>query len=366
MRTGEGAGLADYDGVVEATRGTPFVPEGPSVWEMGVGGAPAKKANSDYRTRTKDSLGIDKAITTFVFVTPRRWPKKRDWASRKRAEGKWRDVWVLDADDIEQALDEAPAVHFWLSEMLGMPAAEVQTLEDWWDRFSSIYEPTLTPRMVLAGRADEAAALLRLLARDVGRTVVRAASVDDGLAFVGCVMLSADPETSAALLSKSLLVHDGASLRRLENTSSLLILLPYEEHLRREADLVRNHHVVCIVTDSGDVDLDLPPLGHAALEAEFRDAGVPEPELARYTRAACQSLIALRRAANWNAPLQPENWARELENQGVRRAWLAGSGNMRRSGDVEVLSALSGEEWGSVEERLRLITGQPDPGFRSC
>ena len=365
MRTGEGAGLPGYDGIVEATRCTPFVPDGLSVWEMGVGKDPAEKANSDYKNRTEDSLGIAKATTTFVFVTPRRWPKKTDWAAKKRAEGKWRDVRALDADDIEQALDEAPAVHFWLSEMLGMPAAEVQTMEGWWDRFSSVYEPKLTPRMVLAGRADEAAALLRLLARDVGRTFVRAASVDDGLAFVGCVMLSADPGTSAAMLSKSLLVHDGASLRRLDSTASLLILLPYEEHLRREADLVQNHHVVCIVTDRGDVDLDLPPLGHLAVEAELRAAGVPEPDLVNYTRAAHESLVALRRVANRYGPAQPDNWTSELKNRAIRRVWLADSWNVRRSADIEVLSALVGEMWGSVEERLRRIARQPDPLFSS-
>jgi hypothetical protein len=330
---------------------------------MGVGEDAAEKANSDYQTRTKDSLGVDKGTTTFVFVTPRRWRKKVDWAAKKRAEGKWHDVWALDADDIEQALDEAPAVHFWLSEMLGMPAAGVQTLEDWWKRFSSVYEPTLTPRMVLAGRADAAASLLRLLARDVGRTLVRAASVDDGLAFVGCVMLSADPETSAAMLSKSLLVHDGASLRRLDSTSRLLILLPYEEQLRREADLVRNHHVVCIVTDDGDVDLDLPPLGHLALEAELRAVGVPEPELAKYTRAAHKSLLALRRVANRYGRSEPDYWALEFENRTVRRAWLAGSWNSRRSGDVDVLTTLIGEPWELVEERLRKIARVPDPLF---
>jgi hypothetical protein len=363
MRSGEGAGLPGYDGTVEATRATPFVPEGLSVWEMGVGEHPADKANSDYRTRTEDSLGVDQGTATFVFVTPRRWRKKADWAAKKRAEGKWRDVWALDADDIEQALDEAPAVHFWLSEMLGMPAAGVQTLEDWWERFSSVYEPTLTPQMVLAGRADEAASLLRLLARDVGRTLVRAASVDDGLAFVGCVMLSADPETSAAMLSKSLIVHDGVSLRRLDSTSSLLILLPYEEHLRRDADLVRNHHVVCIVTDAGDVDLDLLPLGHVALEAELRAAGVPEPDLARYTRAAHKSLLALRRVASRYGRSEPDYWALELEDRTVRRAWLAGSWNSRRSGDVDVLTTLVGEQWDSVEERFRKIVRLPDPLF---
>ena len=44
MRGGEGVGLTGYDGFVEATRSTPFVPDGFSVWEMGVGGDPEKKA----------------------------------------------------------------------------------------------------------------------------------------------------------------------------------------------------------------------------------------------------------------------------------------------------------------------------------
>jgi hypothetical protein len=163
MRTGEGAGLPGYDGNVEATRCTPLVPHGLSVWEMGVGKDRAEKASSDHRNRTEDSLGIDKASATFVLVTRRRWPTKTEWAPRKHAEGHWRDVRALDADDIERALDEAPAAHFWLSEVLGMPPAEGQTLEDWSERFSAVYEPALTSRMVLAGRANEAAGLAAAL-----------------------------------------------------------------------------------------------------------------------------------------------------------------------------------------------------------
>src|SRR3954471_9105799 len=57
MRGGEGVGLPGYDGTVEATRGTSFVPEGVSVWEMGTNKYPASKAKSDYEARTADSLG---------------------------------------------------------------------------------------------------------------------------------------------------------------------------------------------------------------------------------------------------------------------------------------------------------------------
>src|SRR3954471_14381204 len=105
MRAAEGVGAPGYDGIVEATRGTPFVPEGRSVWEMGAGADYKAKAESDYATRTNDPLGEDTATTTFIFVTPRRWSTKDAWAAEKRAEGHWRDVRVFDVDSIESALE---------------------------------------------------------------------------------------------------------------------------------------------------------------------------------------------------------------------------------------------------------------------
>ena len=186
--------------------------------ELGSGGDPRKKANSDYRSRTDDSLDVDKAETTFVFVTLRRWDDKVEWAKKKRAEGIWRDVLAFDADDLEQALDETPNVHYWISERLGLSASDVQTMEDWWDRFSTVYQPLLTPQMVLAGRDDAAAALLRLLARDVGKTFVRAASVDDGLAFVAATVIAAENETRRRCCRKrcscTTRIACGSSIRR--------------------------------------------------------------------------------------------------------------------------------------------------------
>ena len=46
------------------------------------------------------------------------------------------------------------------------------SIEDWWDRFSRGFSPTLTSPVVLAGREDKAAALTRRLADEVGRTFV--------------------------------------------------------------------------------------------------------------------------------------------------------------------------------------------------
>lgn len=361
MRGGEGVGLPGYDGIVEATRATSFVPGGLSVWEMGAG-KPARKATEDYESRTADPLGVDMASATFVFVTPRRWPKKKDWEQKRRDEGKWRDVRVLDADDIEQALEESAAVRIWLSELLDMPALGVATIAEWWRRFCNGFDPTLTSRVVLAGREDDAATLLRRLAVDVGRTFIKAASVDDGLAFAACSMMAQGAEDSEPMLSRSLLVHDGVTLRRLDNTSRLLILLPYEEHLQREAQLVQNHHVVFVVTE-GDADIELPPLEHLTLAAALREAGVAEADLPRFVRAGTKSLLALQRVATKFGELYPDQWAQDLAERPVRRAWLAGAWNHLRSGDVEVLEGLTGTVQDDLVERLENVVRQPDPMF---
>ena len=49
----------------------------------------------------------------------------------------------------------------WLSELLGMPALGLLTIEEWWRRFSNGFDPTLTEGAVLAGREAQAAGLLR-------------------------------------------------------------------------------------------------------------------------------------------------------------------------------------------------------------
>jgi len=89
FRTGEGVNLAGWDGRVLSGVGTPWVPAGASGWELGTDEDIVRKANSDYAARTADPLGLDALTSTFVFVTPRRWPGRAQWTEAKRAEGKW-------------------------------------------------------------------------------------------------------------------------------------------------------------------------------------------------------------------------------------------------------------------------------------
>ena len=89
-----------WDGVCTVRAGADFIPQGTSVWEIGAQRTGVKsKADTDYAKRSADPLGVDPAQTTFVFVTPQRFPSKDAWASAKRPTAIWCDVRAIDGDD---------------------------------------------------------------------------------------------------------------------------------------------------------------------------------------------------------------------------------------------------------------------------
>ena len=65
----------------------------------------------------KDTYGLDRSKTTFVFVTPRKWLKKAEWRA-KEALGVWKEVRVYDSASLEEWLEQSPAVDAWLAKLL--------------------------------------------------------------------------------------------------------------------------------------------------------------------------------------------------------------------------------------------------------
>lgn len=363
MPRGGAVDFGGYDGEVEAAVETPLVPAGSSVWEMGAGADPRDKANRDYRKRTRNPGGKNQAETTFVFVTPRHWDDGDDWAAGKRAEGKWRDVRVIDVDDLELAMESAPNVHFWFSELVGKPIDGAQTIEDWWTRFSVQSSPNLTPQMVVQGRDDAIASLLRALNDEVGHTHISGASVDDVIAFVAATMILAADEGQPDLLSRALLVHDAPTIRYLDATSSLFILVPNEEDLYRAAQNVTHHHVLYLRRD-GNADLDLPPIDRGGFARELHRAGL-DPEVAeKLAVSARRSIGSFQRAASGGRAAQ-RTWSSHLSTLEIRRAWFVGAWNADVSGDREILGRAAGCAYEELEAQLGPVVAEPDPLFVS-
>ena len=166
---GEGIQQPGFDGRVTAETDTLYVPAGHSVWELGAGADPPRKANSDLAKRTKDPGPVVPAETTFVFASMRRFRKKDDWASAKRAQGVWKDIRVIDADDLYAWALNVPAVHIWLSAEMGLHPTEVVTLQRWFESWRGQIVKPLPPGILKAGRTEQAQLLRDLHPTGSGR-----------------------------------------------------------------------------------------------------------------------------------------------------------------------------------------------------
>ena len=177
-----------WDGILETTVATEYLPQGFSVWEIGTNENIKEKAEEDYQKRKKDPLGVVPKETTYVFITPRIWSKRDKWSTEKRNEGFWRDVRVYDARMLEEWFEQAPAVGAWLGRQLGIFPQGVMALEDFWKEWSSTPNPPLTPEVVTAGRSNQAESVRKWLSSPPSPLAVQAATSDEATAFLSAVI----------------------------------------------------------------------------------------------------------------------------------------------------------------------------------
>lgn len=103
---GENVFEGGYDGVLSTKQGNLFVPDGLSVWELGVSNNKKQKADSDYEKRKKNTLGINPNQTTYINVSLKAYKDKNKWEEEKRKEEFWENVKFYDVNDIDQWLDD--------------------------------------------------------------------------------------------------------------------------------------------------------------------------------------------------------------------------------------------------------------------
>jgi hypothetical protein len=278
---GEWIQLGGWDGITETERGNAFVPAGLSVWEIGVGKNPKEKADDDYIKRTKEPRGVTPSETAFIFVTPRRWGNKHAWENDRRDEGIWRDVRAYDADDLEGWLENAPAVHLWLSSLLREHPQDAEDFSTYWANWSATTNPAMSPDLVLAGRDDTLKAIHIWLETPTAPLRLRGESRAEAIAVFAAAMQKLSPGKREQLFSRAVLVQDVRSWNQLAACDSPLVLIPaFECNSAAMAGASRNNHSV--VLPLGRVDtpspqiLDIPRVSADVAEKALTAMGVAE------------------------------------------------------------------------------------------
>jgi hypothetical protein len=228
--SGDAVQLDGWDSAVELDEDHAMIPRGLSVWEIGTGANPKKKADDDYAKRTAAPPNTARGTvapqdTTFVFVTPRRWSAKKKWATARRKEQVWRDVRAFDADDLEAWLQDAPATHVWFSRLLGVMPAGVDVLETTWTDFAEATTPATSTAFMLAGRQETSKELTTWLASGTGTLTVVAESMSDAIGFVGASVTTLPDDERGMVLSRTVVVSNADAFVQLSAAAAPLILV---------------------------------------------------------------------------------------------------------------------------------------------
>ena len=347
-----------WDGRVEADAATLWVPEGRSGWEFGTDQRPKAKADSDYRARLGELPPAERAKCTFVFVTPRNWAGKEEWARGREAAGDWKAVRALDASDLEQWLENTIAPRIWLAGELGIPTEGFLTLAGFWDRWAHASDPPMTPKIFEPSATAHLERFAKWLEKPPGDgpLTVAADSREEAVAFLAC--LFRHDEVPALACDHAVVFGSADTLQRLTGSASPFIPIVYGEKTERQlASLYRQHHCIAVrprnaVDRRPDVAVEL--LGHDAFEQALADMGITERErVDRLAAESGRSPTVLRRRLSRIPAIGKPAWA---EKKGTARHLvplaLVGAWCKASRTDCEVLALLAGCSYSDVEESV--------------
>jgi hypothetical protein len=346
--------LAGWDGKVLTEKGTPFVPEGFSAWELGTSQDPKSKANEDYEKRTADSVGVLRLEATFVFATPRHWPGKAAWATEKCAEGKWKDVAVVDAEDFSQWLESAPGVAAWFGPLAGCVPGDVRSLEESCSEYCASTNPPLDLSCLLLGRDAERTRLLDLLRGPPSGIDISATTAMEAMTFIGACIDSLPEVERDSLWAKTICVETPKSLRTLAASDRPLVLVVSDQAIAI-SNAATLHHIVrphrgLAGTSSNSLELGSQPI--RSLVDYFAGKGLDRNEAYQLCHEAAGHLERIRRPLLAVPPPRPE-WSHAPTSVVVAAICLIGAWDESNDADRSIVSNTSAV---SYEDFVRAIT----------
>ena len=362
VRAGNGVSAPGYDGIAQLDKAVSVLPSGSLRFELGTNKDIGTKASKDYRKRANQN---DAAGHVFVFATPRRWSGKYKWLEERRSEGKFANVWALDADDLEAWLETSPSSHYWISEHLGKQPDKARTLEQWWGSFHQATHPELPLSMFTAGRESTRDKLRELLAKAPRTITIQADWRDDCLAFI-YASLAADTENQLDALDQSVIIVKSVGVwNRISQQAGKSILIPAFDGAEQQPALNNGHHVLQIV-DRGQIPLEktalqLPRVSRPDVQLLLNGCGVNFQKANHLAGLARRNMPSFVRALTRDAAIQTPTWSTDTSAPMLAALTLVGAWDANNDKDTQAIAALVGSDYDTVTSLCQQRAGGNDP-----
>jgi hypothetical protein len=333
------------------------------------------KVVDDYDKRTEQDLpaGFVRERTTYVAVVGRIWSRTADgpresFVQAATDSGKWRDVRVIDADDLVQWIERCCATAAWFQqEVLGnaLPPG-VQNLEDWWSFWRDRSRPPLTSKIVLAGRDEAAAHLRERMVRGQEVVALQADSPEEAIGFAVAAVLETS-ETDPArelILARGLVVSNPDALPQIPRDPRLCLVT--RGQVSENADgLARRGHTVIVPLGNaaarGRSDaLRLARIPRRLFAENLTEVGFPERDAERVARECGASITVFQRRYPGGTRPTPEWASRERAATLVPLA-LLGAWDDSNPKDREVVARIARQSYDDFIRQVTPLLAEDDP-----
>lgn len=379
---GDSVNQPGWDGMVETDEGfLEFVPKGRSYWEIGTGADPQSKASDDFKKRTDEIDDKERAVSSFVFVTPRSsgsggWnePEQTKWLERRKDKG-WKLIRVIDGIKLADWLREYPAVGKWMAKKLNLTAnlGGLATASDHWDDLISECDtdaPPFPPKLFTVGRSGACEALQALFDGKTQVLMLFAESPQDVADFVSAFLAGLAPETSRTYGNRCLYINDEQAWRSIVETRSPHILvadprlgLETEEGAVLQTIARRKGHAVVVPlcgawSGNSPEILKLRSPSQSQIESVLKESGYTDIRAKEFGRIGGDRISALRRHLRGYGTLPPyATWDNATL---IAQAGLVGKWDGSNPADRSALEMLLGKGYGEWIEILRPDTLRSD------
>ena len=354
-----------WDGWVEATTSTPWIPEGKSGWEFGCNQDPKQKANDDYGARTKTIGGDLRSEVHFIFVTPRNWKDKNKWCAEKQVLGEWKSVRAYDASDLEQWLEHSIQAQGWFAAQTGVEAQGVSGLEEYWQTWADAAQPALSKLLFDPSvRAHTTSISQWLSAEPSSPLIVCADSKQEALAFLACLL---DTDILGGFRDRAIVFSTDHLLRKLATSRppGLIPIVFTEEVERSLGGLPSKLHTIIVrprntVEPSPDISLDI--LNYERFTKALEAMGIAEYRIQQLSNECGNSPTILRRRLSSVPAIRTPSWAADSKTTRMLiPMMMVGSWHAQSPADCGVMETLAGTEYAEVEKSVMELLRFDDP-----
>lgn len=369
--SGNSVATGGWDGRLKTPVASPFFPSGSSGWEIGTEKSAPSKAESDYTKRITDPLGMTPADTTFVFVTPRSFPKRNKWQTDKKALGVWKDVKVVAADALEQWISITPAVGLWLARQIGKVVSNgIRDLEAVWEEWSVGTKPVMTSGLVIGGRTRDVEAVQKWIAGNPAILEVQGDHPDEAYAFLYASIATLSDTEKARAFARCVVVENKTEMRQLVQAFPnypLIIAGPGDCLDGAHAAVAKGHHVF-ISMDATVVGirnvLRLARPQRDVVEKILHESGLSEAEAQKVARDSGRSIPVLRRHLFQSNAVSAPAWAKAESAKILLPVLFANSWDEHKDGDRQVIETLAGMEYDAFVKELTPFLSMDDAPVR--